>query len=186
MDFIDDYFLDEYGHRFRSEAIFATGRYSTADGYGNVFVILPVGDYEILWSRQVKDLYSKLLEENPELKNCTWMVATGEPETMEPQESIEDLEDEWEEVYGEGKNGEWVFADQYSSYQNDREDAAIDIAENIGFNPDYYIDNVNRVEDIYFNTKNFIVNLQEQKTLFDEEDIEIDISMPFFYLCCEV
>jgi len=47
-DFIDDYFEKEYGSRFRSEAIFATGSYSTAKSYGNVYIILPVGKYEVL------------------------------------------------------------------------------------------------------------------------------------------
>lgn len=168
-DFIDDYFENKYGSRFRSEAIFATGSYATAKTYGNVFIILPVGKYEVLWSPMVKDLYSEFLEKGAEMENCIWAVATGED--PEPMYDENELEQEWDERFGPGGDGEWKFDDYYST-DVDRWDATLDIIGQMGFDPDYDTDDKMRVEDIYSNLNSYVVNFQEQRTLLDE-DIEV-------------
>jgi len=53
----DDWFFDNFGWRGRSAGLFCTGSKTQARGYGDVHAVFPVGDYEIIWSPRVKDLY---------------------------------------------------------------------------------------------------------------------------------
>ncbi len=62
--FVDQVFHEIFGINARSSSIFVTGQYSTANSYGDsVYGIFPHGtNYEILWSPQVRDLYSDALD----------------------------------------------------------------------------------------------------------------------------
>lgn len=58
QDIIDNYFLNNFGHKFRSDKVlFTTGHFTTASEYGTPFVIFPIGDYKYCWSQIVEDLY---------------------------------------------------------------------------------------------------------------------------------
>lgn len=56
---IDEIFYKKFGWKPRSEGVFCTGNISTANLYGEIYVIFPIGDFEILWSEEVEDLYIK-------------------------------------------------------------------------------------------------------------------------------
>ena len=70
---VDDWFLDNMGVRFRSNATFGTGDYHIVDDYGLGFTVLPIGEFDYCWSPRVKDMTYDLLDEvgatgdNPEL-----------------------------------------------------------------------------------------------------------------------
>jgi len=57
---LNDIFKDAFGVKLRSESIFCTLRESIAEGYGTVYAIFPIGNYEIYWSPIIKDLYLDL------------------------------------------------------------------------------------------------------------------------------
>lgn len=57
---IDEYFKKKFGYPFRSQSIFLTSNYPMASVYGEIYSIYPVGDFQFLWSPEVKDLYVKL------------------------------------------------------------------------------------------------------------------------------
>lgn len=59
----DDQFKRQFGIRGRTECLFATGSTSEASQYGNVFIILPIGKYHILWSPKIKDLFTHIQKE---------------------------------------------------------------------------------------------------------------------------
>ena len=63
---VDEYFFDEFGTRFRSNAIFVTGDRNEASFYGKVNLIFPIGKYSFLWSTEVTDmfLYSDILDQD--------------------------------------------------------------------------------------------------------------------------
>ena len=53
----DNEFNKQFGWRPRSNGLFCTGDESSAYEYGNTFMIFPKGQYKILWSQEVSDLY---------------------------------------------------------------------------------------------------------------------------------
>lgn len=55
--FIDDYLYEKYGIRGRSGAIFCTGYVKNASVYGTPRIIFPIGEYKILWSPKIYDLF---------------------------------------------------------------------------------------------------------------------------------
>jgi hypothetical protein len=58
-DAIDDWFENKFGWRPRAQALMTSGRPGQAGGYGDLFLVIPVGNFKILWSRTVDDLYVK-------------------------------------------------------------------------------------------------------------------------------
>lgn len=60
----DDLFLEIFGTRYRSNAVFVTGGLSTADRYGdNIYGIFPIGNnYRYIYSPYISDLYSEMID----------------------------------------------------------------------------------------------------------------------------
>lgn len=54
--FIDDAFLDMFGHRYRSNATFAVGDRVAVGEYGQGYLFIPIGNFEFLWSPVYYDL----------------------------------------------------------------------------------------------------------------------------------
>lgn len=52
---LDDWFLDNFGFRARSNAVFASGSENFALVYGDLYAIYPIGDFEYVWSPRIKD-----------------------------------------------------------------------------------------------------------------------------------
>lgn len=57
---IDDWFEKKLGVRPRSSAVFAFNDDGPAELYGKLHIIIPVGDYKLIWSPEVLDLTVKL------------------------------------------------------------------------------------------------------------------------------
>jgi len=55
-DKIDEWFKQEYGIRFRSQAVFAVGHRIVAKQYGDIYIMFPIGDYDYIWSPNYSDL----------------------------------------------------------------------------------------------------------------------------------
>lgn len=53
----DDWFNVEFGHRYRSNAVFCTGDKQIANCYGEPYWIFPIGEFKVCWSPDVHDLY---------------------------------------------------------------------------------------------------------------------------------
>lgn len=58
-NFIDKWFYRKFGHHYRSGAVFAFGVKGTPD---RSYSIYPIGNFEIVWSPIVKDLYEYIDE----------------------------------------------------------------------------------------------------------------------------
>ena len=54
---MDDVFEEKFGYRARSQSLFCSTLWNVAEGYGNPFIIFPIGKYEIIWSDMIEDLY---------------------------------------------------------------------------------------------------------------------------------
>ena len=61
---MDDWFNDKFGFRARSAAIFATGNFREARGYGTVYCVFPIGDFKFAWSPKIEDLFIQLKDEH--------------------------------------------------------------------------------------------------------------------------
>jgi hypothetical protein len=61
-DAIDNFLEKKFGVRPRSEGLFCTGAegISQAEGYGDAYLIFPIGDFKIIYSKQVADLYTAI------------------------------------------------------------------------------------------------------------------------------
>lgn len=53
----DNWFYKKFGIKARSQTVFCTGS-NSAYGYGNAYYIFPIGNFEVIWSRDIKDFYS--------------------------------------------------------------------------------------------------------------------------------
>lgn len=63
----DDWFEDNFGSRFRSEALFCVGDKNMARKYGKAYVIFPKGNFTYCWSESYDDFYNnnaKVLDDN--------------------------------------------------------------------------------------------------------------------------
>lgn len=101
----DNAFQKLHGWKPRSEGVFVTGKHDTADSYGDVFIVLPIGRYKYLWSDDIEDLYSKTSDD--------YMSA------IEPDNStLREWEREWEDEYSEGGSGEWLYDGGSTSESN--------------------------------------------------------------------
>lgn len=62
----DEWFKDKFGVKARSESLFCLSEYKKylAYGYGkgNVCSIFPIGEFKIIWSPKIKDLFGELSE----------------------------------------------------------------------------------------------------------------------------
>lgn len=67
---LDKYFKNKIGAPLRSAGLFCTFDKSTASGYGDVYVIFPIGNIKYAWSRIVRDAYDGL---DP-YGNASWFV----------------------------------------------------------------------------------------------------------------
>ena len=62
-DLADEWFNDHAGHRFRSDALFATGNSTTAEMYagtGTVVIVIPCGTYQYCWSEKYWDMTTEI------------------------------------------------------------------------------------------------------------------------------
>ena len=57
---LDEFFEKDFGHKYRSAAVFATTSERSARRYGPSFHIFPVNGYEMLGSKVVPDLYIEI------------------------------------------------------------------------------------------------------------------------------
>lgn len=55
--YINEYFVDYHGAPFRN-AMFCTGSSVEASGYGNEYIIFPIGHFEYCWSPKIDDLWT--------------------------------------------------------------------------------------------------------------------------------
>lgn len=53
---LDRRFSEKFGWKARSTSIFVTGNYNDARSYGKVYIIIPVGYYNFVWSDEIDDL----------------------------------------------------------------------------------------------------------------------------------
>lgn len=59
-DKLDDLFNEKFGVKPRSNSLFCTAVYDVAGSYGDAFVIFPIEEYKIIWSKDVDDLFMRL------------------------------------------------------------------------------------------------------------------------------
>lgn len=57
---IDDWFYRKFGIRFRSNAVFASFQKDVVHQYGHIYIIFPIGNYTVVSSDRVHDLYIAL------------------------------------------------------------------------------------------------------------------------------
>jgi hypothetical protein len=54
---LNDLFLEYYGKKWRSESIFVTGSFGNAEGYGDIYLIFPIGKFKFLYNPNIEDLF---------------------------------------------------------------------------------------------------------------------------------
>lgn len=57
-DHANEWFLNEFKIKHRSESLFITGKMEDTKKYGRPYVIFPVGNFNFVWSPKVKDFLS--------------------------------------------------------------------------------------------------------------------------------
>lgn len=68
-DTLDDFFEEEFGVRFRSESVFATGSTQMAWEYGKVYLVFPIGHFEYIWSPVIRDAWEYFSEQHDYTSN---------------------------------------------------------------------------------------------------------------------
>ena len=63
-DYINKYFKSK-GFASRDESIFVSGNKDLAGGYGAIYIIIPIGNFDFVWSKEIDDFYERL----PYIKN---------------------------------------------------------------------------------------------------------------------
>lgn len=91
QDIIDDMLFKQFGWRPRSSSLFCTSARVTAESYGTVYLIFPVGKYKILWSPSIVDLWSKYFDPDS-YENRNFILYLTNPQEFE-NEIRNDLEE---------------------------------------------------------------------------------------------
>lgn len=60
---LDDHFLKKYGHKYRSNSLFAAGSSSTVMQFGTPHRIFPIGNFDFIWHPDVYDLLDYIHDE---------------------------------------------------------------------------------------------------------------------------
>jgi hypothetical protein len=128
-DEFDELFRREFGWNVRSEGIFATGKRSTASGYGDVYLFFPIGRFDFIWSPYIKDLYDEL------------EAASFPDDEFYP----EDYDEEYERKYGEA-SGDGHYLVQGNEYET-LEDAIDDIMRELEENENWEFNNKKELRD---------------------------------------
>ena len=75
---LDDWFLDKFGVRARSNSLFCLFEDDTAGTYGNTYMIFPIGKYKAISSEKVEDMFidvSKITEHgNSDVENKKGLI----------------------------------------------------------------------------------------------------------------
>ena len=62
---LDEVFYEKFGIKARSQTIFTTPNYNQTKTYtgtaGSAYIIFPMGEYEIIWSDRIYDLYGEIV-----------------------------------------------------------------------------------------------------------------------------
>jgi len=56
---VDEWFHTKFGIKARSETIFCVSDGVSASNYGEPYLIFPIGEFDIIWSDKVVDLYNR-------------------------------------------------------------------------------------------------------------------------------
>ena len=59
-EFMDNWFYEKFGIRFRSNAMFVTKSQGSARLYGNVYIVFPIGEFKYCYSSTIDDLYATI------------------------------------------------------------------------------------------------------------------------------
>lgn len=129
-NYIDDLFHKKFGWKARSNSIFCTGSFDTAEEYGNkVYMIFPIDQYKILWSPKVGDLYTKFFEDDNLLPENADDIMDFDNYELE-QQAIDDLNFEYEEYVNLLEPDEDIMEyDDWLENENYLEDKKYELAE---------------------------------------------------------
>lgn len=58
---LDEYLYKKFGIKYRSNAIFATGKLGRAADYGKVYMIFPIGEFKFIWDSNIGDIWENLV-----------------------------------------------------------------------------------------------------------------------------
>ena len=80
---LDDYSLEKFGWKIRSDTLFVSGDYYRARDYSydsnNVYVVFPIDEFEFVWSPKVDDFYAGGEDmPDPQVHNINTYVPTDE------------------------------------------------------------------------------------------------------------
>jgi len=131
----DEAFDEVYGWKARSTGLFCTGNSNNAGSYGTVQIIFPIGKYEYLWSSNITDLYS----DSGDGKD----ISETEPDSS----LLREWEIEWDDQYGEGQDGEYLYQVSSGYYGREEEDAVDKIQNDEISNIEYEIGYEERKEE---------------------------------------
>ena len=76
----DAWFQKNFGVKYRSNAVFASGSHTQAQSFGHVYAIFPCGNFKFCWSRDVEDM----------TKEFSWVRAYMYSDTDDGQGKFED------------------------------------------------------------------------------------------------
>ena len=60
--YLDEIFDELFKIKARSQCLFATSSYQQSTMYGYPYIVFPIGRYEVIWSSNVPDLYTSLVD----------------------------------------------------------------------------------------------------------------------------
>jgi hypothetical protein len=59
-EFMDNWFYKKFGVKFRSNAMFVTKSRGSAQIYGDVYIVFPIGEFKYCYSSTIDDLYATI------------------------------------------------------------------------------------------------------------------------------
>lgn len=169
---LDDLFLEEYGERYRSNAVFCSGDLSQADGYGTTtYGIFPIGNsYSYCWSGTIKDLYMEIEDE------ANYFGFSVDEIIEEIKENYRyEAEERLEEMFDEENNVEDFYEDigEPEDFIEDEEDEDDDGQEAYD---EAYSDMIDKAHNEFDDAKSGYINdnfddMQEELARYEAEEL---------------
>ncbi len=180
---LDNYFKKYFGIKARSETVFCSPSEKSISKYGNIYIIIPIGKFDYIWSKNIIDLYSYLTSSY-----------SLEYDTICYDESM--VKGKWNESFGKNQNGTWFYDGKNTGkkYQYDVQKAVEDDGENFDKNKLEWVPMIS-FDEWYKNIKNkakkdfeeivkynYVKNKKFKLLMDVYNNVEVMLNCDYYYL----
>ena len=145
-EFMDNWFYEKFGIRFRSNAMFVTKSQGSARFYGNVYNVFPIGEFKYCYSSTIDDLYATIANKIESKLSSHYAPLTNEKfnDFLSDEDNLEFAIDIVEKILTESK-----YVDNDLKYVSYNPEIMINCKTYLAIKSDLYDDFIKLYQETY-------------------------------------